>query len=347
VENDFDLKSTPQLFGFLIAETDTRMKARIILSAFALVFWAITHIADAQQAKKKIPRVGILSSTSPSSVTWEAFREGLRELGYIEGKNLAIEYRSVQGNADRLPDLAAELVQLKVDIIVANGLAQVRAAKNATQTIPIVMLVSTDPVRDGLISSLARPGGNITGLATQPELTGKRLELLKEVFPRISRVAVFWSVGRSNQSMREAEISAQSLGLRLQPVELGGPDTIEPAFAALRQERADAFTHLAQGFIAVHRTQIVEMAIKTRLPAMYTNSLWVEAGGLMAYAPSLEETYHRVATHVDKILKGTKATDLPVERPKKFELIINLKTAKQIGVTVAPTVLARADKVIK
>jgi putative ABC transport system substrate-binding protein len=323
------------------------MKASIILSAFALIVWATTHLAEAQQAKKQFPRVGVLTSTSPSSDTWETFRQGLRELGYIEGKNLAIEYRSAEGKADRLPDLAAELVHLKVDIIVANGLAQVLAAKNATQTIPIVMLVSTDPVRHGLISSLARPGGNITGLATQSELTGKRVELLKEVFPRISRVAVFWSVGRFNQSMREAQISAESLGLRLQPVELGGPDSIAPAFAALRQERADAFTHLSQGFIAVHRTRIVEMAIKTRLPAMHTSRLWVEAGGLMAYAPSLEETYHRVATHVDKILKGTKAADLPVEQPKKFELIINLKTAKQIGVTVAPTVLARADKVIK
>jgi putative tryptophan/tyrosine transport system substrate-binding protein len=335
------------LFGFLIAETETRMKTRIILSAFALIVWATTHLAEAQQTKKKFPRVGVLSSTSPSSVTWEIFRQGLRDLGYIEGKNLDIEYRSAEGKADRLPDLAAELVQLKVDVIVANGLAQVWAAKNATQTIPIVMLVSTDPVRNGLISSFARPGGNITGLATQSELAGKRLELLKEVFPRISRVAVFWSVGRSNQSMREAEISARSLGLRLQPIELGGPDTIEPAFAALRQEHAHAFTHLSQGFIAVHRTRIVDLAMKTKLPAMHTNRLWVEAGGLMAYAPSLEETYHRVATHVDKILKGAKAADLPVEQPKRFELIINLKTARQIGVTVAPNVLARADKVLK
>jgi putative ABC transport system substrate-binding protein len=335
------------LFGFLIAEAEERMKARIILSAFALIVWATAHLAEAQQTKKQFPRVGVLSSTSPSSDTWGVFRQGLRELGYIEGKNLAIEYRSAEGKADRLPDLAAELVHLKVDIIVANGLAQVWAAKNATRTIPIVMLVSTDPVRDGLISSLARPGGNITGLATQSELSGKRVELLKEVFPRISRVAVFWSVGRSNQSMREAQISAQSLGLRLQPVELGGPESIEPAFAALRQQRADAFTHLSQGFIAVHRSRIVDLEMKTKLPAMHTNSLWVEAGGLMAYALSLEETYHRVTTHVDKILKGTKAADLPVEQPKKFELIINIKTARQIGVTVAPNVLARADRVIK
>jgi ABC-type uncharacterized transport system substrate-binding protein len=323
------------------------MRARIILSAFALIVWASTHLAEAQQTKKKFPRVGVLSSTSPSSVTWEIFRQGLRDLGYIEGKNIDIEYRSAEGNADRLPDLAAELVQLKVDVIVANGLAQVWAAKKATHTIPIVMLVSTDPVRNGLISSFARPGGNITGFATQSELTGKRIALLKEVFPRISRMAIFWSVGRSNHAMREAEISARSLGLRLQPIELAGPESIDPAFAALRQERADAFTHLAQGFIGVHRTRIVDLAIKNKLPAMHTNRVWVDAGGLMAYAPSLEENYRRLATYVDKILKGTKPADLPVEQPMKFEFVINFKTAKQIGVTIPPNVLARADKVIK
>jgi putative ABC transport system substrate-binding protein len=312
---------------------------------------ALSFPAQAQQPTK-IPRIGYLTTVSLSAISAriEAFRQGLRELGYVEGKNIVIEYRSAEGKPDRVPALAAELVRLKVDIIVTTGSAPTRAAKEATSTIPIVMTNDADPVATGFVASLARPGGNITGLSTlSPELSGKRLEILREVVPKLSRVAVF---GTSTQpdhalSLREIGLASGSLNVQLQYLDVLGPKDTETAFRAATKGRAQAVLMLPGPVLISQRTQVVDLAVKNRLPAIYWRSDFVEAGGLMFYGVNILDLDRRAATYVDKILKGRTPADLPVEQPIKFEFIINLKAAKQIGLTIPPNVLVRADKVIR
>jgi len=324
------------------------------LSSILIVVTLLTvAVAVEAQQPTKIPRIGYLGFGSPSTIPTriEAFRQGLRELGYVEDKNIFIEWRSAEGNADRLPSLAAELVRLKVDVIVTNGPYSTRAAKAATVTIPIVMAAVGDPVGDGIVASLARPGGNITGLSSVvPELSGKRLELLKEIVPKLSRVAVFGSSTSPNTagSLREVELAAGALKVKLQYLDVLSAKDIETAFRAASKGRADAVLFLVAGGVASgHQTQIADLAIKSRLPAIYANQRTVEAGGLMSYGVINLDLDRRAAVFIDKILKGAKPADLPVEQPTKFELIINLKAAKQIGLTIPPNVLVRADKVIK
>jgi putative ABC transport system substrate-binding protein len=325
---------------------NTRIAAFIALLTLALV-----HLADAQQPTK-VPRIGFIVGASPSAslARTDAFRQGLRELGHVERKNIVIEWRYAEGKPDRLPALAAELVRLKVDIIVSSGATPTRAAKEATNTIPIVMAQDNDPIGNGFVASLARPGGNISGLSTlAPEISGKRLELLKEIIPKLSRVAVLGtSTNPGNaQALRETELAAQAFGVKLQYLDVLDPKDIETVFRAASKGRADAVLVLGSPVLNSKRTQIADLAIKSRLPATYYAPEWVEDGGLMSYGVSFTDSYRRAATYVDKILKGAKPADLPVEQPTKFELVINLKTAKQIGLTIPPNVLARADKVIK
>jgi putative tryptophan/tyrosine transport system substrate-binding protein len=292
--------------------------------------------------------LGISPPTALARV--ETFRQGLRELGYVEGKNIVIEYRYAEGKTDRLPALAAELVRLKVDVIVTMGPPSTRSAKQATVTIPIVMAFDDDPVGSGFAASLARPGGNITGLSTlSPEISGKRLELLREIVPKLSRVSVLGDVTRPGipQALREINVAADGFGVQLQYLEVRGPKDIEIAFRAASKERTDAVLVLGSPVLISHRRQVTDLAVKSRLPAIYGNSEPVEDGGLMSYGVSITDLCRRAATYVDKILKGAKPADLPIEQPKKFELVINLKAAKQIGLTIPPKVLARADKVIK
>ncbi len=327
------------------------MKNILRLFTFVVLLVGCVGIVEAQQPGK-VPRIGFLSATSLSAIAAriEAFRQGLRELGYVEGKNIVIEYRYAEGKLDRLSELAAELVRLKVDIIVSAGPPPTRSAKEATVTIPIVMGFDHDPVGSGFVASLARPGGNITGLSTlAPEISGKRLELLKEIVPRLSRVAVIGSSTSSGyaEALRETEIAAGALKVKLQYRDLLGPKDIETAFRAASKGRADGVLALSSVVLDSYRTQVVELAVKNRLPAIYDRSDFVEAGGLMSYGTSFTDLFRRAATYVDKILKGTKPADLPVEQPTKFEFVINLKTAKQIGLTIPPNVLARADRVIK
>ena len=326
-------------------------KAAVLSILLVAVQLAVAVIAEAQQPTK-IPRIGVLYGGSASANTGrhEAFQHGLRELGYVEGKNIVVEWRYADGKLDRVTELAAELVRLKVDAIFCTSTSAAQAAKKATTTVPIVS-VSGDPVGLGLVASLARPGGNVTGLANlTSELAGKRLELLKEVVPSVSRVAVLWNPVASSSSalrMRETEAAAPSLGIKLQPVEVREANDFERAFSALKRERADALFPLRSPFISNHVKRIVELAAKNRVPGMYDASEFPEAGGLMSYGTMLPDLDRRAAVYVDKILKGAKPADLPVEQPTKFELVINLKTAKQIGVTIPPNVLSRADKVIK
>jgi putative ABC transport system substrate-binding protein len=308
-------------------------------------------VAEAQQPVK-ISRIGILggASASANASRIEAFRQGLRELGYVEGKSIVIEHRWADGQLDRLPALAAELMRLKVGIIVSAGPTVTRAAKDATVTIPIVMAHDPDPVGNGFVASLARPGGNITGLsALSPELSGKQLELLKEIVPRLSRVAALGSSTHPGtaQSLKEMELAAGALNVQLQYLDVLGPKDIETAFGAASKGRADAVLVLTSVVTNSHRRQIVDLAVKNRLPAIYYTAEWVETGGLMTYGASFTDLFRRAATYVDKILKGAKPADLPVEQPMKFEFIINLKTAKQIGLTIPPNVLVRADRVIR
>jgi len=308
-------------------------------------------VAEAQQAKK-VPRIGFLATVSPSNISdrTEAFRQGLRELGYVEGKNIVIEWRFGEGKEVRLPALAAELVRLKVEVIVTAGATSTGRAKEATSTIPIVMGQDPDPVGSGFVASLARPGGNITGLSTlAPELSGKQLELLKEIVPKLSRVAVLGTSTRPGnaQSLKEVELAAGAFGVKLQYLDVLDPKDIETAFQAASKGRADAVLVLGGQLFNSHRTQLAELAVKSRLPAIYVAPEFVEDGGLMTYSVSITNLFRRAATYVDKILKGRKPTDLPVEQPMKFEFIINLKAAKQIGLTIPPNVLVRADKVIK
>jgi putative tryptophan/tyrosine transport system substrate-binding protein len=312
---------------------------------------ASLHLAQAQQPKK-VPRIGFLGFTSLSAIAAriEAFQQGLREFGYVEGKSIVVEYRSAEGELDRLPELAAELVRLKVEVIVTSGPSVTRAVKDATTTIPIVMGFDTDPVGNGFVASLARPGGTITGLSVvSPEISGKQLELLKEIVPKLNRVAVLGtSTNPGNaQALKETELAAGAYKVQFQYLNVLSPKDIETAFRTASKGRAGAVLVLASPLIESHRTQITDLAAKNRLPAIYYAPEFVEAGGLMSYGTSFPDLFRRAATYVDKILKGAKPADLPVEQPTKFELVINLKTAKQIGLTIPPNVLARADRVIK
>src|SRR5438874_2873697 len=321
------------------------------LSIIAFVLVVTGTVAQAQQPTK-IPRIGFLTASSPSviSARLEAFRQGLRELGYVEGKNTVVEDRYAEEKIDRLRALAAEFVRLKVDIIVSAGPQSTRAAKEATVTIPIVMAFDFDPVGNGFVASLARPGGNITGLSTlAPEISGKQLELLKEIVPRLSRVAVLGnSTDPGNaQVLRETELAAGAFGVKLQYLDIQNPKEIETAFRAASKGRADAVLVLGSQVVTSHPKQFVELAAKSQLPAIYWSPEFVEAGGLMTYSVSITDLFRRAAVYVDKILKGAKPADLPVEQPTKFELVINLRAAKQIGFTIPPNVLLRADKVIK
>ena len=304
------------------------------------------------QQPTKIPRIGFLGdSASTNPARNEAFRQGLRDLGYVEGKNIVIEWRFWEGKQDRQRALAAELARLKVDVIVAVGSGDIRAAKEASATIPIVMISGGDAVGSGLVASLARPGGNITGLATlRPELSGKRLELLKEIVPRLSRVAVFVSSNSADhaQVLKELDLAAGALGVKLQSLDIQSPKDFESAFRDAAKGRAEAVLVRVPGSILfAHRTKVLQLAVKGRLPVIYESAEEVEAGGLMSYGLNTNDSYRRAATYVDKILKGAKPADLPVEQPMKFEFIINLKAAKQIGLTIPPNVLARADRVIR
>jgi ABC-type uncharacterized transport system substrate-binding protein len=295
------------------------------------------------QETKKVPRIAFLAGYG---ISIDPFRQGLEELGYVEGQNIHIEYRFAEGQPDRELELARELVSLKVDVIVTSSTSRTRAAKQATRTIPIVFGGVGDPVGTGLVESLARPGGNVTGLSTvSPDLGGKWLEILKEAFPKVTRVAILWSGGGS--SLTGAEAAAKILAVQVQSLRIRDANELEGAFEAVTRKKAQAILLSPGQLFNGHRTQVVQLAAKTRLPAMYGRSGFVVAGGLMSYAPDDSDLWRRAAVYVDKILKGTKPADLPVEQPTKFELVINLKTAKQIGLTIPPNVLARADKVIK
>jgi len=319
----------------------------LLLAAFLLT----VSMAQAQQPTK-IPRIGYLSAPplSVSATRIEAFRQGLRELGYVEGKNILIEWRSAEGKLDGLPALASEFVTLKVDVIVTQGPIATRAAKNATASIPIVMGFDDDPVGNGFVASLARPGGNITGLSAQrPELSGKQLEILKEIVPKLARVAVFGNNEEpgNTQNLKEVELAAKALGIKVHYLSVVSPKDIELAFRAATEERADALLLLGNLILNNQRKQAVELAVKHRLPATYFHPEFIAAGSLMYYGTNYNDLFRRAATYVDKILKDAKPADLPVEQPTKFELLINLKAAKQIGLTIPPGVLARADRVIK
>ncbi len=322
-----------------------------IVSLAAILILASVHLAEAQQ-QAKVSRIGVLGSASRSSnpTGIEAFRQGLRDLGYVEGKNIVIDYRWADGKAERLSDLAAELVSLKPDVLFTPSPQSSLAAKKATTTIPIIFLGIADPVGIGIIASLARPGGNITGLSNlNRELSGKRLELLKESVPKVLVVAVLWNGTSPGHPgvLKETEVAAQSLGLTLQPLEVRIPDDFDGAFQAATSRRVQALLPLGDPLMSTQRRRMLDFAAKNRLPAMYAQNEYVEAGGLMSYGPDMPASYRRAATYVDKVLKGAKPSDLPVEQPTKFEFVINLKTAKQIGLTIPPNVLVRADKVIR
>jgi len=327
------------------------MSKKIFVFALSAILLTLSFAAEAQQPTN-IPRIGIVTAQPLSAVSarHEAFRQGLRELGYIEGKTIVIEHRSAEGKSDGLPALMAEIVRLNVDIIVSYGSTTTRAAKQATSTIPIVMAQDTDPIGNGFVASLARPGGNITGLSSlAADLSGKRLELLKEILPKLSRAAVFGTSTNpgNTQSLKETELAAGALGVKLQYLDILGPKDIETAFQAAGNGRADAVFVLRSPVLNSHRTQFTQLAVKSRLPATYPTSEFVEAGGLMVYGVNNTDLDRRAATYVDKILKGRTPADLPVEQPIKFEFIINLKAAKQIGLTIPPNVLVRADRVIR
>jgi putative ABC transport system substrate-binding protein len=324
-----------------------------LVGPFAIVV-ALTLCGARVEAQQptKVPRIGFLATVTLANIParTEAFRQGLRELKYVEGKNIFIEWRSAEGKNDHLPTLAAELVNLKVDVIVTGGPSNTRAAKEATSTIPIVMAQDGDPIGNGFVASLGRPGGNITGLSTlAPELSGKQLELLKETVPRLARVAVIGSSAQPGnaQMLREVELVAKAFAMKIQNLDVVTPKDLETAFRAASKGRAEGVLLLQNALIVNARAQIANLAVKDRLPAMYSASDFVEDGGLMSYGVSVTDLYRRAAIYVDKILRGAKPAELPVEQPKKFDFIVNLKAARQIGLTIPPNVLARADKVIR
>jgi ABC-type uncharacterized transport system substrate-binding protein len=328
------------------------MDRRAFLAGAAALLAA--PLAAGAQSTRRLYRIGFLGAASPSEPRsqrfFEAFRNGLAELGYVEGQNIAIESRWAAGKYERLPGLAAELVRLKMDVIVTAAVPAIRAVKEATSTIPIVMAVVVDPVATGLVASFARPGGNITGLSVMtPELVGKQLEMLREIVPKASRVAVLWNPANPGNppQLRAAEVAARTLGMRLQLLEARNPREIDSAFAAMTKEGASAVVVLVDVVLIEQRTRIADLAATRRLPAVYGHVDYVGAGGLMAYAPNFRDNYRRAAAYVDRILRGANPGDLPIEQATKFELLINLKTAKALGLTIPPSVLARADQVIE
>jgi putative tryptophan/tyrosine transport system substrate-binding protein len=330
------------------------MTRRTFLGGLTLGTLSIPFAAEPQPAGK-VWRIGLLVPGSASGGRTEAFQRGLRDLGYIEGQNIVIESRYAEGRADRLPSLVAELIDLKVDVLVIEGNAGINAGRNATKTIPIVMAPSGDPLGAGFVASLARPGGNITGLSLL--LTGlarKRLELLKEAVPRASRLAVLWSPSRratgsitADLAFAETQTAAGVLGVKLQSIEVEGPAEFDQAFSVMRRDHADALVLISNSLLFTHRSRLADLARKHQIPAMFEFREYVEAGGLMAYGANLDDLSRRAATYVDKILKGAKPADLPVEQPTKFELVINLKTAKALGLTIPQAILLRADHVIE
>jgi putative ABC transport system substrate-binding protein len=312
----------------------------LIIALFAAPLAAVAQPAE------KVPRIGLLDY----SPVWEPFRQALRDLGYVEGQNIAIEYRPTEGRQELLREHAAELVRLKVDVIVAAGTPPTQAAMQATTTIPIVMVSTGDPLRTGLVASLARPGGNVTGnTILGAELSGKRLQLLKEMLPNVSRVAFLWNPANASliSHFNEIQAAARALGLTLQSVEVRDPKEFESAFLKMMRDRPDALIMTADTMHRLHLERIVDFAANRRLPAMYQLKAYVEAGGLISYGASQSDLFRRAAVYVDKILKGAKPGELPVEQPTKFQLVINLKTAKSLGLTIPPAVLARADEVIQ
>ena len=323
---------------------------RLIGFAVILILPLPPLVVEGQQAMK-VYRIGVLTlGLTPSAPPVEAFRQGLREHGHVEGQNIALEFRFAEGRIDRLPALAAELVRLKVDVIVTESNAAALAAKHATQEIPIVMAVAGDPVRAGVVASLARPGGNVTGLTLiHPELSRKRVDLLKEAIPRIALVAVMWNPSNpaSVDFLRETEAAARSLGVQVQAIEVRNPAELDGAFKAVTKARPNALITLGDGMLWSVRTRIVDFAMKSRLPGIYPDREFPEVGGLMSYGPNPADNVRRAAVLVDKILKGAKPADLPVEQPTKFDLVINLKTAKTLGLTIPQSVLVRADHVIQ
>ena len=327
------------------------MKNPIGFLILAFVLLTNAPPAAAQQTAK-VPRIGILELGSPSAAASQfwAFQQGLHDLGYIEGKNINLEHRYADGKLDLLPDLAADLVRLKVDAIVTRSTASIRAAKNASKTIPIIFASAGAPIEDGLVSSLARPGGNVTGLALlSPGLDEKKLELVKEISPKITRVGFLWTIGsaRGELRVREVEAAAKTMGLRLQSLGVTGVDEFDKIFTTAKGAGVQALTLVPSPILFTHRALIFDFVTKNRLPAAYSTNDFVEAGGLMSYGADIFDNWRRAATYVDKILKGAKPADLPVEQPTKFEFAINLKAAKQIGLTIPQSVLYRADKVIK
>ena len=326
------------------------MKEKTILFAITTLILAFVQLAEAQQQAKKVPRIGYLALRATPMDQDDAFKQGLRELGWVEGQNIAVEYRWAADKADRLPALAEELVRLKADVLVTQTTPAALAAKNATRTIPIVFLPVSDPVAAGLVDSLARPGGNITGFTNiAAVLSGKRLELLKETVPKLSRVAVLWSpqFPGSTLNWKESQLPARELGLQLHSMEVSSADKFESAFKEAIKARSAALAVTSNPLATSNAKRIVDLATKNRLPAIYTRGDFVHSGGLMSYGPDLTDLYRRAAFYVDKILKGAKPADLPVEQPMKFELLINLKTAKALGLTIPPIVLMLAEKVIK
>jgi putative ABC transport system substrate-binding protein len=325
------------------------MRKAVLSILFVVVLLAVAVIAETQQ-QAKVAKIGWLTARSASSSGQEVIVRMLRDLGYVDGKNIAFEYRHADNKLDRLPALADELVRLKVDVLLTPGTPGALALKNATKMIPIVFADVTDPVAAGLVDSLARPGGNITGFSSiEAVLAGKRLELLKEAVPKASRVAVLWNPHdpSSAQQWKESQLAARELGLQLHSMEVSSADQFEKAFKAATQVRSSALFAVSNALAASNQIRLTELATKYRLPAIYGLGSFATSGGLISYGPDPAERYQRVAAIIDKILKGTKPADIPVEQPKKFEFIINLKAAKQIGLTIPPNVLARADKVIK
>lgn len=327
------------------------MKKNIAVVVLGALVLSCFQTAEAQQPGK-VSRIGYLSSTGTitSDTSFAALREGLRDLGHIDGKNILFEYRGAEGKSDRMPVLVAELVQLKVNVLFCPNLPAIEAAKEATKTIPIVMVSNVDPVELGLVDSFARPGGNITGLTLQSlELSGKRLELLKEIFPKLKSVGLVWNTGDQSMNLitKQIQAAAPTLGVTLQPYGVRDPEDFGGIFEKISQNPPDALFSVADRLITSQRKQILEFGVKSKIPTMFDAAPAVEAGALMAYGPSRAEVSRRAAVYVDKILKGTKPSDLPVEQPTKFELIINLRTAKQIGLTIPPNVLVRADRVIR
>jgi len=330
----------------------TRRAFLLAAATWLALAWTGAVFAQSKQAPAKVPRIGLLSPSSPSDAApWhEAFRQGLRDRGWVEGKNINIEYRYAEGRNDRLPDLASDLVRLKVDVIVASASPDALAAQKATKAIPIVVTAAGDPVATGLVESLARPGGNITGLSQMAvELVGKRLELLKEMVPKLSRVAVLWNpqAVASTLGWKELQLPARQLGIQLHSLEVRSPNEFDQAFEAATRARAGALFILPDPLIFTNLKRIADHATKSRLPSVFQTSVFADAGGLVTYGPDRADLYRRAATYVDKILKGAKPGDLPIEQPTKFELVVNLKTAKALGITIPQTIMVQADRVIE